>query len=49
MGKSLTEEQLDRLTQHLRLDDFAKNKAVNYEICKDFSFMNPNGRFIRKG
>ena len=39
LGKSLSEEQLCRLTQHLRLDDFAKNKAVNYEICKEFSFM----------
>jgi len=49
LGKSLSDEQLSRLTQHLRLDDFSKNKAVNYEICKELSFMNPNGRFIRKG
>ena len=49
LGKSLTEEQLTRLTQHLRVDQFAKNDAVNYEICKELGFMNNSGNFIRKG
>ncbi|EFX84144.1 hypothetical protein DAPPUDRAFT_301389 [Daphnia pulex] len=49
LGKSLTEEQLTRLTQHLHVDQFAKNEAVNYEICKELGFMNNTGNFIRKG
>lgn len=49
LGKSLTEEQLSKLTQHLRVDQFAKNEAVNYEICKELGFMNNSGNFIRKG
>ncbi len=49
LGKSLSEEQLSRLTEHLRIDQFAKNEAVNYEVCKELGFMNNTGHFIRKG
>lgn len=49
LGKSLSEEQLTKLTEHLRLDQFAKNEAVNYEVCKELGFMNNSGHFIRKG
>lgn len=49
LGKSLTEEQLTRLTDHLRIDQFAKNEAVNYEVCKELGIMNNSGHFIRKG
>lgn len=49
LGKSLSEEQLQRLTEHLKIDQFAKNEAVNYEVCKELGFMNNSGHFIRKG
>lgn len=49
LGKTLTNEQLTQLTNHLHIDQFAKNKAVNYEMCKEFTFMNSSGKFIRKG
>ncbi|KAI9552926.1 hypothetical protein GHT06_020810 [Daphnia sinensis] len=49
LGKSLSEEQLTKLTEHLRVDQFAKNEAVNYEVCKELGFMNNSGHFIRKG
>lgn len=49
LGKSLSEEQLTQLTEHLRIDQFAKNEAVNYEVCKELGFMNNSGHFIRKG
>ena len=49
LGKSLSDEQLSRLTAHLHIDQFAKNEAVNYEVCKELGFMNNSGRFIRKG
>lgn len=49
LGKSLSDEQLDRLVEHLRFDKFTTNDSVNYEICKDLGIMNQTGRFLRKG
>jgi Sulfotransferase domain len=49
LNKSLTEEKLTKLTEHLRIDNFAKNDAVNYEVGKEMGFMKTSGRFIRKG
>ena len=49
LGKSVTEEQLVKLTEHLRFDNFAKNGAVNNEIGKQFGILNQSGNFIRKG
>ncbi|CAG9783944.1 unnamed protein product [Diatraea saccharalis] len=50
LGKTVTEEQMSRLCDHLAFDNFKKNKSVNMEIfkklnlsCKDVS------PFIRKG
>ena len=48
LGKELTNEQLTKLTEHLRFDNFSKNEAVNLEIGKELGFMNQNGNFIRK-
>lgn len=50
LGKSLTEEQLDRITEHLRIDSFAKNESANYEVGKTNGLMNLDaGNFVRKG
>ena len=48
LGKELSGEQLTKLTEHLRFDNFSKNEAVNLEIGKELGFMNQNGNFIRK-
>ncbi|KAI9553518.1 hypothetical protein GHT06_021436 [Daphnia sinensis] len=49
LGKTLTEDQLVKLTEHLRFDNFAKNETVNCEIGKEIGLMNNSGHFIRKG
>ena len=49
LGKSVTEEQLNKLAEHLRVDNFAKNDAVNFEDWRDTGFMNPGLKFVRKG
>ena len=49
MGKELTEEQLTKLTDHLRIDNFEKNESVNNESAKKMGMMSQEGKFIRKG
>ena len=49
LDKTLSEDQLDKLTEHLRFDNFEKNEAVNNEFGKKIGFMNQDGKFIRKG
>ncbi|KAI9555126.1 hypothetical protein GHT06_017641 [Daphnia sinensis] len=49
LGKSLSEEQLTDLREHLRFDNFAKNESVNMEAAKQFGGMKMDGHFIRKG
>ena len=49
LNKPLTEEQLNRLTEHLRFDNFKKNEAVNNEAPKKMGLFHNDGHFIRKG
>ena len=49
LGKSLTDEQLSQLTEHLRFDNFAKNESVNFSSRKKLGFLEEDGQFIRKG
>ena len=49
MGKELTDEQLTKLTDHLRIDNFEKNESVNNESAKKMGMMSQEGKFIRKG
>ena len=50
LGKNLTEGQLDRMTEHLRVDAFAKNESANFEVGKTTGLMNLGaGNFVRKG
>lgn len=49
LGKSMSEEELERLRSHLCFDNFAKNDAVNNEFGKELGIIKPCGRFIRKG
>ena len=45
----MSEEELDRLRDHLRFDNFAKNDAVNNEFAKELGVIKHQGHFIRKG
>ena len=47
LNQSPTDEQLDKITEHLRFDNFEKNESVNNVTGKEL--MNPEGKFIRKG
>jgi len=49
LGKSLTDQQLTKLTEHLGFDSMKKNSAVNNEIGKEFGILKQQGHFIRKG
>lgn len=49
LRKPVTEEQLDRLEQHLCFDNFAKNPSVNNEYAKHLGLFKQEGNFIRKG
>ena len=49
LGVSITDEQLDKMREHLHIDNFEKNESVNNESGKKFGVMNTDGKFIRKG
>ena len=49
LNQKPTDEQLDKITEHLRFDNFEKNESVNNEIGKKLGWMNEDGKFIRKG
>jgi len=49
LDKELTEDQLTKLTDHLRFDKLQQNEAVNNEGGKKMGVMNEDGRFMRKG
>jgi hypothetical protein len=49
LGKSLSEDQLEKLTQHLTFENLSKNSAVNKEDGKTSGSFNENGQFMRKG
>ena len=49
LGTKLTEEDLDKLENHLHISSFEKNEAVNNERLKMIGIANEGGKFIRKG
>ena len=49
MDRSLSDEELDNLVEHLCFTNFAKNPMVNEEISKQFGIFKEDGHFIRKG
>ena len=49
LGKSFSDEQLGKLTEHLKFENFQKNESVNNESGKKMGAMNEDGRFIRNG
>ena len=49
LGKELTEDQIDRLNQHLKFENIQKNDAVNNERYRKAGMSDNEGKFIRKG
>lgn len=48
-GKPLSEEQVEKLAQHLHFDNFKNNKSVNMVDMKEAGIYTSDGAFIRKG
>lgn len=50
LGKQYSEEQVAKLSEHLHIDNFKKNKSVNLDALKVFKLTHDNEEsFIRKG
>jgi len=49
LGKTLTEEQVEQLYEHLKFDNFKKNQYVNMDPMKEFGVLAADKSFIRKG
>ncbi|KAJ8722516.1 hypothetical protein PYW07_003696 [Mythimna separata] len=49
LGKQLNEEQMNRLCDHLSIENFKNNKSVNYEDLRDSGVLANGETFIRKG
>jgi hypothetical protein len=48
-GKQVTEDQIKILADHLHIDNFRKNNAVNLEELPFTKVQNPKASFIREG
>ncbi|KAF0307343.1 Estrogen sulfotransferase [Amphibalanus amphitrite] len=49
-GKDFSEEQVDKLAEHLHIDNFKKNPFVNFESLNKLGLTYPDrGSFVRKG
>ncbi|KAJ8725829.1 hypothetical protein PYW08_004012 [Mythimna loreyi] len=48
-GKQLNEEQMNRLCDHLSIENFKNNKSVNFEEMKNIGVLAKDETFIRKG
>ncbi|KAM3963077.1 sulfotransferase 1A1-like [Aphomia sociella] len=48
-NKPVTEEQVSQLCDHLHIDNFRRNKSVNYDFLKDIGLWDKGGQFIRNG
>ena len=50
LGKSYSDEQVDKLAEHLHIDNFRNNPSVNFESAKKTGLLyEDRGNFIRKG
>ncbi|KOB70912.1 Retinol dehydratase [Operophtera brumata] len=49
LGKDLTHEQMERLCEHLSIDNFKNNPSVNFEDLREFGMLDSREQFIRKG
>lgn len=49
MNKTLSDDQLEHLAQHLHFDNFKENDKVNNEPLKNIGITLTDGHFVRKG
>jgi hypothetical protein len=49
LNKTLTEEQIEKLVDHVQIDKFAKNDSVNMAREIQAGLSNEGQTFIRKG
>lgn len=51
LNKSLTEEQIEKLTEHVSIKNFNQNKAINSEYLKDLGicYADKETGFVRQG
>lgn len=49
LGKTLTEEQIGKLVDHVRMDKFSKNESVNMDREIKAGLANEGYTFVRKG
>ncbi|CAH0721878.1 unnamed protein product, partial [Brenthis ino] len=49
-SKQFTEEQIERLCDHLSIENFKQNKSVNYDVMRELGILQTDqASFIRKG
>ncbi|CAK1545176.1 unnamed protein product [Leptosia nina] len=48
-GKKYSDEQLEKLCDHLRFENFRKNTSVDLNIMKELGLMSTDKDFVRKG
>jgi hypothetical protein len=49
LNKRLTDEQIERLVEHVKVDNFSKNKSVNLNMEIESGLINEGHSFVRKG
>lgn len=50
LGKSFNDEQVNKLCEHLKIDNFRNNPSVNYDIMKELGILKSGEQaFIRNG
>ena len=49
LNKTLTEEEIEKLVDHVQIDKFAKNESVNMALEVKAGLANEGQTFIRKG
>lgn len=49
-GKEFSDEEVERLCNHLSIENFKNNKSVNYDVMKELGILITGEQsFIRKG
>jgi hypothetical protein len=49
MGKTYNEEQINKLAEHMKFDNFKNNPTVNHQDFVVTGALKEQGKFIRKG
>lgn len=49
LNKQLSDEQIETLVEHVKVDNFAKNKSVNLTVEIESGLLNKGHSFVRKG